>query len=612
MKNNLLIKISFIIIFLISVFLIISGLTENEDSIIDSTIYEEGINLSSSSVDLEVNESIMINASVIPPNATYKNLTWTSINPSIATVSNGNITAISEGTCIIKVETEKKKITRVIAVNVHSKVIPVEKIIIENNNIELYVGDTSKINYSILPENATNKNLSFKSENPNVAAFDENNEIVGVEEGNTTIVVSSNNGIKESINVTVKKKTIDVTKVTFDKQGLVLKVNESDKVNVVVSPSNATDKTITWESSNTNVASVDNGVIKAINYGDSIITAKSNNGIEAKMTVVVPKEHNPQNLAVTEYLNDSSRNIKTHFKNFNCKRTNCDSPRLYTSKITGNIKVSLYNPTSNKKDYIDTVGDNISLSNLMIPGNIYYLESANDNKNNEYVRLSKGVRMIEGSIKNIRDIGGWKTDSGTLKYGLIFRGETPYGSVKNTESVFKLIGITDIIDIRSNKEFNAVKNKLTAFSKHNYPVTGYTISDKNNRLAVESIMKLVVSGKRVFFHCAVGTDRTGTIALLLEGILGVNQTNLFDDYELSYFRREVSNMGHLRTYGNVVKLYNSLNSYGSSIPEKFINWFLKGSSDKNKDLKLINDFIKKMIEGNPSTYKLSNGNLIKE
>ena len=270
-------------------------------------------------------------------------------------------------------------------------------------------------------------------------------------------------------------------------------------------------------------------------------------------------------------------------------------------------------PSSNKKEYVKTVNNNINLSNVIIPGNTYYLESASNSKDYEYVRVAKGVRMIAiDNTRNVRDFGGWKTDSGPLNYGLIFRGAEPYSSVKNTEFVFKLIGITDIVDIRSNSQFKEKRNQLTSFGKHNYPVSGYTLKRENNRLVVEAIMKLVVSGKSVFFHCAVGTDRTGTIALLLEGILGVNQTSLFDDYELSYFRRQVWNAGKLRTNGSFVSLYNSLKSYGNSEPEKFINWFLSESKDKNKDLKLINDFRKKMINGNPGTYKLSGGNLVKE
>ena len=147
--------------------------------------------------------------------------------------------------------------------------------------------------------------------------------------------------------------------------------------------------------------------------------------------------------------------------------------------------------------------------------------------------------------------------------------------------------------------------------KYLFVVGGYSPNNNENRKAVEKIMQLVVADKKVFFHCAVGTDRTGTIAMFLEGILGVSNGNIHDDYELSYFRRQVSNSGKTRTNGSFVSLFNSVQKQSGNGQEKFINWFLSKSSDKNRDLKLINDFRKKMIDGNPTTYKLSNGTLVK-
>lgn len=615
MKKDWLIKILFIIAFLGSVYLIVSGLSDNNSSnpTEDTIIYETGISLSDVSFDLNINESKQVEASVMPSNATYKNLTWTSLTPNIVTVDNGLITAKSSGTGIVKVETEQKKIARTITVNVKPVVINIEKIIVENPNIEIYIGETAKINYRIEPENATNKKISFKVNSTDIAGFNSNKEVIGVNEGTTTITISSDNGITETVTVKVNKKEIDVTKIELSKNSLVLKKGETKKITAKVVPSNATNKDITWSSSNKNVATVKDGEIKAIGYGDAIITAKGSNGVEAKCNVVIANEYDVENKAVREYLSDGNRSIKNHFNNNNCKRNAiCDKPNLYNSKIKGNIKVYLYNTSTGKKNHIKTVGDEISLSNILVPGNTYYLESS-DGKIHEYVTVKKGLRMIYTKrVDNVRDLGGWKASGGTLKYGLIFRGAYPYSSPQETEVTFKSIGITDIVDLRTNSEFNSIKNKMPSLGKYIFVVSGYSENKKDNRAAVEKIMQLVVANKKVFFHCAVGTDRTGTIAMFIEGILGVNSGNIFDDYELSYFRRQVSNSGKTRTNGSFVGLYNSIQKYAGNGEEKFINWFLSNSSDKNKDLKLINDFRKKMIDGNPTKYKLSNGNLVKD
>ena len=117
MKKDWLIKILFIIAFIGSVYLIISGLSDSNNpgsGTEEKIIYETGISLSEVSFDLNINESKKVEASVIPSNATYKTLTWTSLTPNIVTVDDGLITAISSGTGIVKVETEQKKIARTI------------------------------------------------------------------------------------------------------------------------------------------------------------------------------------------------------------------------------------------------------------------------------------------------------------------------------------------------------------------------------------------------------------------------------------------------------------------------------------------------------------------
>ena len=615
MKKDWLIKILFIVAFIGSVYLIISGLSDSNNpgsGTEEKIIYETGISLSEVSFDLNINESKKVEASVIPSNATYKTLTWTSLTPNIVTVDDGLITAISSGTGIVKVETEQKKIARTITVNVKPVVINIEKIIVENPNIEIYIGETAKINYRIEPENATNKKISFKVNSTDIAGFNTNKEIIGINEGTTTITISSDNGITETVTVKVNKKDVDVAKIELSKNSLVLKKGETKKITAKVSPSNATNKTVTWSSSNKNVATVNDGEIKAVGYGDAIITAKGSNGVEATCNVVIANEYDVENKAVREYFSDANRNIKSHFNNNNCKQSGiCDKPNLYTSKIKGNIKVYLYNVSTGKKNHIKTVSDAISLSNVLVPGNTYYLESS-DGKTHEYVTVKKGLRMMYTQhVTNVRDLGGWKADGGSVKYGLIFRGANPYGNPTATEATFKLMGITDIVDLRTNSEFNSAKKAMPSFSKYLFVVGGYSPNNNENRKAVEKIMQLVVADKKVFFHCAVGTDRTGTIAMFLEGILGVSNGNIHDDYELSYFRRQVSNSGKTRTNGSFVSLFNSVQKHSGNGQEKFINWFLSKSSDKNRDLKLINDFRKKMIDGNPTTYKLSNGTLVK-
>ena len=145
-------------------------------------------------------------------------------------------------------------------------------------------------------------------------------------------------------------------------------------------------------------------------------------------------------------------------------------------------------------------------------------------------------------------------------------------------------------------------------------------ADARTREAVEFVMNQVIAGKNVIFHCHAGRDRTGTVAYLLEGILGVSESDRLDEYELTSLYK-ISDKGKgLRNYkvantktegyDSSAKKGNDLgdvNGYIYSVKggrqEDFVNWFLKGSKNKEKDLEKINNFRRIMINGNQTNIK---------
>ena len=296
MKKDLGIKIFFIVLLLISIYLIISGLTADETVPVTNTteVLEEELQVNPISANMIVGEELQINATIIPDNATYKNLTWESANNTIASVENGVIKANSAGSTIIKVSTEKRKITKMINVKVSNKDIPVEKIVVNNPKIELYIGDTSKIEYTVEPDNATNKSINISVEDKNIAAFNTEKLLVGVNKGTTNVILKSKNGIEAKIEVNVKEKDIPVSSVSLSKSSISLKVGESETITAQVKPSNATHKETTWSSSDNNIAKVENGKITAIKEGTATITVKTNEGGKtANCTITVRSKQNP-------------------------------------------------------------------------------------------------------------------------------------------------------------------------------------------------------------------------------------------------------------------------------------------------------------------------------
>ena len=289
--SNLIIKIVFGIALVISLFLIISGLTEEEEIDDNSNeILETGINVSTNNIKMEVGSEQEISANVIPTNATYQNLTWEVGNQSIISLNNGVVKGLSSGSTFIKITTEKQKISRIINVTVVTNAIPITEIKPTEDKIELYVGDSKKIEYTIVPSDATNKKVSYSIDNKEVAGFNKEGHVVGVKEGSAIVTLKSNNNITTQISVIVKNKEIPVNSISLSLSKAEIKVGETKELKAKFNPTNATDKTVTWESSNTKVATIDNGTIKGVGVGTAKITVKSSNGKTATCNVTVKED----------------------------------------------------------------------------------------------------------------------------------------------------------------------------------------------------------------------------------------------------------------------------------------------------------------------------------
>ena len=144
-------------------------------------------------------------------------------------------------------------------------------------------------------------------------------------------------------------------------------------------------------------------------------------------------------------------------------------------------------------------------------------------------------------VRNVRDLGGWKTKDGkTVKYRMVYRGGRPEKINSSGLKEAKLEGIMAELDLRGHEDVLSE----TAFSygaDFCSPVIeeGYTQmlrDDKEKtRQVVQFIFDSVKDNKPVYFHCSLGRDRTGTTALLILGILGVDEGDISKEYELTQF-----------------------------------------------------------------------------
>lgn len=182
-----------------------------------------------------------------------------------------------------------------------SEIVSIKSIDLETREITLKKGESKTLKAKVLPDNTTmDKNLTWKIEKEEIASV-QNGVIVGKKAGRTSVTVSSVNGITEKITLVVNEPIIPIEKISFNVDNIELYEGENYSLNVSIFPTNTTmDKKITWISSNTSVATVNNGVIKTLKQGVSTITATSINGCVASINIIVKKQ--TENISESEIL----------------------------------------------------------------------------------------------------------------------------------------------------------------------------------------------------------------------------------------------------------------------------------------------------------------------
>lgn len=152
--------------------------------------------------------------------------------------------------------------------------------------------ETKQLVATVLPSNATNKNVTWSSSNTSIATVSKSGLVTANAEGEATITATTEvGGFKAVCKITVKDDgtvLINVTGVSLNKTALTLEINQNVTLSETVAPNNATDKSVTWKSSNPAIAKVNNGVVTALTEGTAIITVTTNDGgFEATCEVTV-------------------------------------------------------------------------------------------------------------------------------------------------------------------------------------------------------------------------------------------------------------------------------------------------------------------------------------
>ena len=236
------------------------------------------ITLDKTSIRLNEGQEQTLTPTVNPSNAADKSLNWSSSNTSVATVdAEGKVTAISKGSAKIKAEAKDgsgKYATCSVTVNRL-----VSSIQLNKTSISIYNGKTKALTATVTPSDATNTAVTWTSSNTSVATVSSSGVVTGEARGTATITVTAKDGsgVKATCEVEVKQY---VTSITLDKTSLPLAIGSEATLSVTsVLPDNANNKSVTWSSSDSSIATVDNhGKVTAKAKGNAIIKATANDG----------------------------------------------------------------------------------------------------------------------------------------------------------------------------------------------------------------------------------------------------------------------------------------------------------------------------------------------
>ena len=498
----------------------------------------------------------------------------------------------------------------------------------DNSNPELIsnnYGIYSDVNYSVYDGIIKGKTASANDET----------KITGIETG--SIKVNDDDGTYKILyyNIPVNKY-----KVTFNAHGGIvdpeyINVDEGNQVGTLPTPSRGTYTFDGWYTEETGGIEITSSYTPTNN-----VTIHAHWSFNASTEVI---NFNMNNDALDTYFSSISSwkdlsqsafqaNMRSNFDANSCSECNgvnscttpsqgtkCEQSIGYNTGVNDSVFVYESDEINKNKGSLVTYtsSDDGNIYN-MIPGETYYWESATDSNVHGLVKASGNRRTINSSVRNVRDLGGLPvsytannvTKTGTIKYGKLFRGAALSSSQSDVTSLAKL-GVDYELDLRPNSDgsgqakFTNHDNDIIITNYLIYPDT-YESNYTALKNALKDTMNYVIAHKNddkgLYFHCTIGTDRTGTLAYFLEGFLGVSEEDRVEDYELSYYYG-MTNRDRYHdnlSISDINPRFTSMhNTYDTN--DKIVNWFTYKDTTQTEidaDLQLIQDFRDAIINYN--------------
>lgn len=250
----------------------------------------ETLTLSATAADVQLGSTLTLTATIAPENASIKTLTWTSSDESIATVSSeGVVTALALGQATITVATTDGS-------NVSAQcvitVIPVvaTAMTLSSETIDLMIGQSHTLTAILTPANTTNAAVTWASANTAIATVSAEGEVTALALGTVEVTATTTDGSNLSATCTVNVVPTPVGAITLNAETLDLYPGETFMLEATISPEDATQKEVTWSSTNDDIVMVSStGKVVAIKTGTAtvIATAVDGSGVTGNCVITV-------------------------------------------------------------------------------------------------------------------------------------------------------------------------------------------------------------------------------------------------------------------------------------------------------------------------------------
>ena len=228
-----------------------------------------------------------LSATCTPEDASSKKITYTTTDAGVARISGTNLKAVQRGECDLIVQSaQNPEVTETFRVMV---IQPVKKITIDAGDKKVAAGSRMEVDAVCAPDNASITDVTWSSKNPAIATVDEGGMVTGVKKGTATIVATAADGSKATGSVLITV-TQPVTSISITQADIPVTVGRTAQAKAQVLPAEANDKTVTWSSSDTSIATVrSNGQITGVKAGVCTVTCTSNSNpdVSASATVTV-------------------------------------------------------------------------------------------------------------------------------------------------------------------------------------------------------------------------------------------------------------------------------------------------------------------------------------